>query len=169
MQKTERSKKTIIVIDEQGNKYEATYPRRAKGLVKSGRARLIDDNKICLLDPPKKPVWGENTMTDQEKKLDLSYIVEKIDEIICINTKMASDLSIKDNNESVIEGITEITNSNNKVLSFLREIYQDIKPEKQVSKTMVLKVLANQLEDAVFSKADDPVIDSLLEAIQNLA
>jgi len=169
LQKTERSKKTIIVIDEQGNKYEATYPRRAKGLVKSGRARLIDDNKICLLDPPKKPVWGENTMTDQEKKLDLSYIVEKIDEIICINTKMASDLSIKDNNESVIEGITEITNSNNKVLSFLREIYQDIKPEKQVSKTMVLKVLANQLEDAVFSKADDPVIDSLLEAIQNLA
>ena len=31
--------KNVIVVDEQGNEYEATYPKRAKGLVKSGRAR----------------------------------------------------------------------------------------------------------------------------------
>ena len=28
--------KNITVIDEQGNIYEATYPKRAKGLVKNG-------------------------------------------------------------------------------------------------------------------------------------
>lgn len=33
-------RKNIIVIDEQGRVYEATYPKRAKGLVKNGRARL---------------------------------------------------------------------------------------------------------------------------------
>ena len=33
--------KNISVVDEQGNEYEATYPKRAKGLVKSGRARFI--------------------------------------------------------------------------------------------------------------------------------
>ena len=38
--------------DEQGNEYEATYPKRAKGLVKNGRARFVGENKICLACPP---------------------------------------------------------------------------------------------------------------------
>ena len=46
--------KNIIVVDELGNEYEATYPKRAKGLVKSGRARFIGENKICLACPPDK-------------------------------------------------------------------------------------------------------------------
>lgn len=44
--------KNIIVVDEQGNEYEATYPKRAKGLVKNGRARFVSENKICLACPP---------------------------------------------------------------------------------------------------------------------
>lgn len=44
--------KNVIVVDEQGNEYGATYPKRAKGLVKNGRARFIDENKICLACPP---------------------------------------------------------------------------------------------------------------------
>ena len=39
--------KNVIVVDEQGNEYEATYPKRARGLVKNGRARFIGENKIC--------------------------------------------------------------------------------------------------------------------------
>ena len=39
-------------MDEQGNEYEATYPKRAKGLVKNGRARFVGENKICLACPP---------------------------------------------------------------------------------------------------------------------
>ncbi len=46
--------KNIAVIDEQGNRYEATYPRRAKGLVKNGRARFVDEHTICLACPPYK-------------------------------------------------------------------------------------------------------------------
>ena len=46
--------KNIRVVDEQGNEYEATYPKRAKGLVKNGRARFISENKICLACPPDK-------------------------------------------------------------------------------------------------------------------
>ena len=42
----------MIVVDSQGNEYEATYPKRAKGLVKSGRARFVGENKICLACPP---------------------------------------------------------------------------------------------------------------------
>ena len=44
--------KNIVVVDEQGNQYEATYPKRAKGLVKNGRARFVDENTICLACPP---------------------------------------------------------------------------------------------------------------------
>lgn len=40
--------KNIIVVDEQGREYEATYLKRAKGLVKNGKARFVDENKICL-------------------------------------------------------------------------------------------------------------------------
>ncbi len=45
-------KKTVAVVDEYDNVYEATYPSRAKGLVKKGRARFIGENKICLACPP---------------------------------------------------------------------------------------------------------------------
>ena len=55
--------KNIIVIDEQGNKYGATYPKRAKGLIKNGRARFIDENTICLACPPSDNL-EENKMTD---------------------------------------------------------------------------------------------------------
>ena len=44
--------KNVRVVDEQGNEYEATYPKRAKGLVKNGRARFLDESTICLACPP---------------------------------------------------------------------------------------------------------------------
>ncbi len=44
--------KNIHVVDAQGNTYEATYPKRAKGLVKNGRARFVDEHTICLACPP---------------------------------------------------------------------------------------------------------------------
>ena len=58
--------KNVIVVDEQGNEYEATYPKRAKGLVKNGRARFVGENKICLACPP-DTILEENKM--EENKL----------------------------------------------------------------------------------------------------
>ena len=43
--------KNIIVVDEQGNELHRTYARRAKGLVKKGRAHFVGDDTICLTDP----------------------------------------------------------------------------------------------------------------------
>ncbi len=53
-----------MVVDEQGKQYEATYPKRAKGLVKNGRARFIDEKTICLACPPNE--WEDNEMADYE-------------------------------------------------------------------------------------------------------
>ena len=44
--------KNIAVVDELGNEYEPTYPKRAKGLVKHGRARFLSEDRICLACPP---------------------------------------------------------------------------------------------------------------------
>ena len=44
--------KNVAVVDEQGHVYGATYPKRAKGLVKNGRARFVNENTICLACPP---------------------------------------------------------------------------------------------------------------------
>lgn len=61
--------KKIAVVDESGRCYEATYLKRAKGLVKHGRARFIDENTICLACPPDNELedktMSENKSTKQ--------------------------------------------------------------------------------------------------------
>ncbi len=44
--------KNVIVVDEQGKQYGVTYPKRARGLVKNGRARYLNETTICLACPP---------------------------------------------------------------------------------------------------------------------
>lgn len=68
--------KNISVVDEQGNEYEATYPRRAKGLVKSGRARFISENRICLASPPAK-LSEVNKMENINNKANATEVKEE--------------------------------------------------------------------------------------------
>jgi hypothetical protein len=56
--------KNINVVDENGNKYGATWPKRAKGLIKNGRARYVSEDTICLARPPEKD--EEIKMADNE-------------------------------------------------------------------------------------------------------
>ena len=76
--------KNIIVVDEQGNEYEATYPKRAKGLVKNGRARFVDENKICLACPPDKILeeekMEENKLTAKEIFVQLTILQKQLTE-----------------------------------------------------------------------------------------
>ncbi len=79
--------KNIAVVDEQGREYEATYPKRAKGLVKNGRARFVDENKICLACPPDdfetEDIKMSENIENQEAKVTYSveYILTQIAEI----------------------------------------------------------------------------------------
>lgn len=61
--------KNVIVVDENGNKYGATYPKRAKGLVKNGRARFIDDETICLACPPQSFETEDIEMSENTEKM----------------------------------------------------------------------------------------------------
>lgn len=53
--------KNVTVLDMQGNMIGTTYPKRAKGLVKSGRACFVDGETVQLACPPGKsmPKWQE--------------------------------------------------------------------------------------------------------------
>ncbi len=68
--------KNITVIDEQGNIYEATYPKRAKGLVKNGRARFISEDTICLACPPE---ILEEYMSDTNLDLSIEEVSKAAD------------------------------------------------------------------------------------------
>lgn len=72
--------KNIIVVDEQGNEYEATYPKRAKGLVKNGRARFVSENKICLACPPNTIL--EDTIMRNNSTVDDTGMSEEINRVL---------------------------------------------------------------------------------------
>lgn len=75
--------KNIRVVDEHGNNLESTWPRRARGLVKNGRARFISEDTIVLRAPPKENM-EENNMSKQgpsftgEVEYSIPYILYQI-------------------------------------------------------------------------------------------
>lgn len=92
--------KKIAVVDENGKEYEATYLKRARGLVRHGRARFINENTICLACPPDNfKLTEDNSMTNIENvnvdletgevteapvvdsKYTLEYFLEQIEKI----------------------------------------------------------------------------------------
>ncbi len=110
--------KTIAVIDPQGNVYEATYPKRARGLVKKGRARFVNETTICLVRPPyyTEDDMEENRTTAPEGEvrpsdvaltalegktgpLDAAYVVAKIDQIMAESANLRLGMQLLGNED----------------------------------------------------------------------
>ena len=81
--------KNVIVVDEQGNEYEATYPKRAKGLVKKGRARFVDENTICLACPPNENL-EDKEMSENTNVTNKTVLTEKevFDQIVLLQKQL---------------------------------------------------------------------------------
>ena len=148
--------KNIIVVDEKGNEYEATYPKRAKGLVKSGRARFIAENKICIACPPDNTEdkemseninntanSAEKVTTDTSSKYTLDYVLTQIEKIAS-NTEyidsVLTNLSFMQNSapgdiagEAKAEALATLVGcretTNQKLIAFYEKIYDDLKPK----------------------------------------
>ncbi len=179
MQKTE-GKKTVIVIDEQGNNYESTYPKRAKGLVKTGRARYVDENTICLTCPPKEYILEENNMNNEnklindnnERKIDELYVLEKIDQLMKMNSDFINNPSLKD--MATVPGsknpVQSICETNNLMIGFLKEIYFSIKPKQQQIDTnsIIIQELVKCLNKAIEDGADEDVIRQITSTIATM-
>ena len=79
--------KNVAVIDEQGHSYGATYPKRAKGLVKNGRARFVDENTICLACPPNE-ILEDNNMSENTNNNVVLTEKEIFDQIVLLQKQL---------------------------------------------------------------------------------
>ncbi len=105
------------VVDEYGNEYEATYPKRAKGLVKKGRARFLDEHTICLACPANE-ISEELQMADtkkttvqetaaQESKQSVPMDKKTIKELFDLQEKIEQEKASRESTQSApMDGIT---------------------------------------------------------------
>lgn len=156
--------KNIIVVDEQGNEYSPTYQKRAKGLVKNGRAHLVNENKICLVGLPNSNL-EEQTMAETSKpenRYNIEYIlsqIAKIQEQTDYLKDAMEKLSQMGNGESGSPGapgniqgqakaqafgeiVKAHETTNQQMLSLYEKMYNDLKPQSQNKKLDVLEKLA---------------------------
>ena len=156
--------KNIRVIDEQGNEYEATYPKRAKGLIKSGRARFINDDVICLACPPdninlediimnndNKNIFNETMNGDYIFKSEApenytwEYALQQINKIANDTEYIKEAIqSIANTDEDQALAISTVIKSreetNQKMIGFYQNMYNDLNPNKPHKKTDELMI-----------------------------
>ena len=144
--------KTIAVVDEMGNQYEATYPRRARGLVKKGRARFIAEDCICLVRPPEMRKKTE----DSHMSMTVDKILEKMTEILASNQQVEAALATLQNMEvaeigrepcapqdvagearakAIGEIVTCQMDLHRQMLTFLERIYDDLRADMQAAQS----------------------------------
>ena len=137
--------KNIEVVDEAGNVYEPTWPKRAKGLVKHGRARFVDENKICLTCPPDKteetPVnnnfFGEMTVNDILTRVNTiinqtGYITSAFESLVQMGDGDSGDCGAPGNimgrakAEAVAEVVRARETTNQQILRLYEKMYDDM-------------------------------------------
>ena len=138
--------KNIIVVDEQGNQLDATYPKRAKGLVKHGRARFVDEHTICLACPPNDLNLEDRNMSENintKETLSVDYILAQIEKIVEQTAHIHEAIAQigemdygapecgapPDDRAHALGDIVRCRETTNQqLLAFYRELYEDLKP-----------------------------------------
>ncbi len=144
--------KNIAVIDEQGNRYEATYLKRAKGLVKSGRARFVDEKTICLARPPEQS--EDETMSENMSSTNISSENPSAEE-----ADSESQVSVSETHSTVGKMIKSATAYLDAFKRYSGEGQEGQPQERTLSREIVEQVL-EQLDHFA---ADDAYITKLAE------
>lgn len=116
--------KNVIVVDELGNEYGSTYPKRAKKLVKQGRARFLTENRLCLvrdcLACPPNHGLEDNVMSEQ-----VTENIEKVENITaeCNGTESNAETN-KYSIEYCLEQIEQIAHQTEHVTQAISELRQ---------------------------------------------
>ena len=148
--------KNVIVVDEQGKVYEATYPKRAKGLVKNGRARFVAENKICLACPPNEYLEDKNMSENTNKTNSNTVLTEKeiFDQIVLLQSQLIdnsstslhrlgdalsdargeADAMTDDQVSEICKVFSAREETLNQMLHFYHKMYNDLRKEKEDAK-----------------------------------
>lgn len=147
--------KNVSVIDETGKIIGTTYPKRARGLVKSGRARYVSCasmDTIYLTCPPKK--MEDKTMTDKalENVTTNTFAVDETQvntnqnsytpsaeyalrmlEAITLDTEAIKQAIAKvslETDNGVAHIIDAREETNRELISFYKKMYDEYKPSR---------------------------------------
>ena len=151
--------KNVNVVDEQGNVYEATYPKRAKGLVKNGRARFVDQNTICLACPPNEYLeedkMEENKLTAKDIFVQLTILQKQLTENSQTSLHRLGDAitSIgEEDNDARYEQVTEVCDVFKtrelillKMLEMYEKMYEDVQKEQPKKVDMIKAAFDNNM------------------------
>lgn len=126
-------RKTVLVSDESGSEYEPTFEKRARGLVKKGRARWIGENRICLASPPDHDFRKDTDMSDlikNEAAPTVEYVLGQIEKLseepAYIREAIEKiDNSAPEKSEAIARVVEAREATNQAALDFYRQIYGD--------------------------------------------
>ncbi len=156
--------KNIIVVDEQGKEYEATYPKRANGLVKNGRARFITENKICLLCPPSTKL-EDNDMSNTEN-FSIEYILKQINavqgQLLDLKNTINNIGCVEDSDRNGEESATVHDEVAIKKIAALTEVFL----HREESLQKLLELYSKMYDDLTDKK---PLKDKALAALEKCA
>ena len=153
--------KNVAVVDEQGHSYGATYPKRAKGLVKNGRARFVDENTICLACPPNE-ILEDNNMSENTNNNVVLTEKEIFDQIVLLQKQLTeqSPTSLHRLGEAIYDARGESEDGQlsdeqvanicavfaqreetlHDMLELYKRMYSDLQQEKTSSKSEVIDI-----------------------------
>lgn len=188
--------KNVIVVDDTGKVYEATYPKRAKGLVKNGRARFIDEHTICLACPPKNEL-EDSTMSENKnittaktentapakvtsEKFTMDYCLEQIENIRVqteyLNTVFAELSKVKaegpgdtcgqERAKALGDVVRCRETTNQRLITFYEKMYDDLKPVSSL-KERALKIMENASHGDLSAEALEQ-INYILDGIRHI-
>lgn len=184
--------KNVNVVDDLGNRYVPTYAKRAKGLVKNGRARWVDENTICLACPP-DDMNLEDTKMDKNKinpidgmvvetktaeltaarnGMTLMDILERMDKIIAQGAELANvvqqikDLPVDFNGKGRSEDLVSIyknrEKTNQKMLNMLETMYNDMMGKQERKSSNMAEVIAEMDFAGMMPETAKIVIDAMM-------
>lgn len=111
--------KNIQVVDSFMRSYAPTHLRRAKGLVKAGRARWSDESKteICLLVSPVQAIEGDNEMDIYDNDGNKATIEDPLETaktdddnrvVLTVNYILAQMEKIRSDNGYIYEALKQV-------------------------------------------------------------
>jgi hypothetical protein len=165
----------VIVVDSQGNEYEATFPKRAKGLVKSGRARFVGENKICLACPPdiylEDNKMSENinkVVTENEKEIsassilreianiqkDNSHIFDALKQLESVKSEGPGDIGAEEKAKAIANVVKCRETTNQRLIDFYEKAYFDCITKENANRQEKIDTIKN-LWFSYLDKASD--------------
>lgn len=181
--------KNVKVIDEQGNQYEATYPKRARGLVKKGRARFVDENTICLACPPNEYleefIMEENRgLKEQavpEGEMTVAYVLQQMEKIQSNMTDLNDSFyhlsemeevspvgsSVVTKAEAFRDAIMARETTNQQLIAFYKNVYEDIRPRSNADERR--RFIVELIKSIPFGPNQPPIdFEGIIEAAGNI-